>query len=352
MIDTVAKLGSFVALARAAEWLAVDTEADSLHSYPEKLCLVQISLPGRNGLVDPLAGMPLEPLWDALRGRELLMHGADFDLRLLRRTCGFVPQAVFDTMLAARLLGRTAFGLTDLVAHYVGVQLEKGAQKADWSRRPLTPRMLAYAENDSHHLKPLADALRAELVERQRLSWHVEMCAQLVQVCAQVQEEDPDRVWRLKGADRLDRRSMAVLRELWHWREHEAVAANRPPFFVLAHEVLVGLAGAVGHGREVESIIPTYLNPRRRDGILKSVERALALPDTRWPHHLRRHGHRLTPGDKRRLEELRQRRDAHAQALGLDPSLIASRATLTALAVDWEKNQPQLLNWQRALLTG
>src|SRR6266516_5959467 len=216
VIDGDDKLALWLPRVRAADWVSLDTEADSLHAYPEKLCLIQISLPGVDQLVDPLASLDLMPLLDALRGRELILHGADYDLRMLRRTYGFVPKAVFDTMLAARLLGFTEFGLTNLVERLLSVRLEKGPQTADWARRPLTDRMIRYARNDTHYLNPLAELLRAQLQEKARLSWHEESCARLIQECARPQPVDPDQVWRVKGADKLDRRGLAVLRELWN----------------------------------------------------------------------------------------------------------------------------------------
>src|SRR5262245_6641076 len=220
-------------MVRAAEWVALDTEAASLHAYPEKLCLIQLSLPGVNDLVDPLAALDLSRLLAALRGHELILHGADYDLRLLRRTCGFVPKHIFDTMLAARLLGFSEFSLTSLVNRLLGIHLEKGPQTADWARRPLTERMVAYALNDVRYLKPAADSLRAALEAKGRLDWHWETCARLVQDCSKVRSPDQDQVWRLKGASRLDRRGLVVLRELWRWRDQEAMAANRPPYFLL-----------------------------------------------------------------------------------------------------------------------
>src|SRR5436190_1016235 len=133
VIDTEQKLAGFLPTLRAATWVALDTEADSLHAYPEKVCLIQISTVSGDELIDPLAGLDLDPLLDALAGHELIMHGADYDLRLLRKHHDFVPGAIFDTMLAARLLGLRQFGLSNLVEHFLGVKLEKGAQKADWA---------------------------------------------------------------------------------------------------------------------------------------------------------------------------------------------------------------------------
>src|ERR1043166_8261400 len=119
-------------------WIALDTEADSLHAYPEKLCLLQISHEKGDELIDPLARMNLARLWPALAPHQLILHGADYDLRLLRKTHQFVPQSIFDNMIASRLLGDREFGLTNLVSKYLGITLEKGSQKADWARRPLT----------------------------------------------------------------------------------------------------------------------------------------------------------------------------------------------------------------------
>src|ERR1051326_5680615 len=180
MIDTEQKLQSFLPTLHEASWVAVDTEADSLHAYPEKVCLIQISTVSGDKIIDPLAGFSIDPLLDALSGHQLLMHGADYDLRLLRKHHEFIPSAVFDTMLAARLLGARQFGLSNLVEQYLGVKLEKGAQKANWALRPLTEKMERYARNDTHYLKPLSDRLRSELESKGRLAWHQESCARLI----------------------------------------------------------------------------------------------------------------------------------------------------------------------------
>jgi ribonuclease D len=350
VLDTDEKLAEWIGRVRAAEWLSVDTEADSLHAYPEKLCLIQISLAGCDELIDPLASLDLSGLLDALLGRELILHGGDYDLRLLRRACGFVPETVFDTMLAARLLGFVEFGLTILVEKLVGVRLEKGPQTADWARRPLTQRMINYARNDTHYLKPLADMLRDQLQQRGRLGWHQENCARLVKECATARPTDPDQVWRVKGADKLDRRGLAILRELWSWRDREAVAANRPPFFVMRHELLTAVANAAARDASVLPLLPPRLSTRRRAGLLVAIERALELPAAQWPQRQHSSGHRPTLAEKRQYEVLRQRRDRRAVDLEIDPTLIASRATLSALARDWERHKTDLMNWQRELL--
>src|SRR5438105_3696338 len=203
VIDTEQKLEIFLPVLQAATWVAVDTEADSLHAYPEKVCLIQISTIAGDRLIDPLACLNLDPLLDALSGHELIMHGADYDLRLLRRHHDFVPSAIFDTMLAARLLGLRQFGLGFLVDQYLQVKLEKGPQKANWALRPLTERMERYARCDTHYLKPLTDRLRPELEAKGRLAWHQESCARLIFDTGRSKPADMDSVWRIKGSHLL-----------------------------------------------------------------------------------------------------------------------------------------------------
>lgn len=349
MIDTEDRLEAFLPQLRAAKWIALDTEADSLHAYPEKLCLIQVSIAGADRLVDPLSRIQLGQFFEILRQHELILHGADYDLRLLRRDCGFVPTKIFDTMLAARLLGCREFGLGNLVSKHLGVTLEKGPQKANWARRPLTQRMEVYAQNDTRHLKPLADILKAQLKERGQLSWHEQSCAQLIEECSVPRSPDPDLVWRLKGSHHLSPTGLSVLRALWHWREKEAVQANRPPYFVLAPEAMVKVAAMAAGGGEYESAIPNFLTPRRRKGVLHAVTEGLA-EDSR-PAPLRRKGHRLGEAQKRRLSELERRRNKRAEELGIDPTIVASRATLVALAADWNKHVKELLPWQRELMS-
>ena len=278
VIDTDTKLAAWLPAIASATWLALDTEADSLHAYPEKVCLIQISTAEGDRLVDPLANLDLKPLLVALAGHELIMHGADYDLRLFRKHHEFVPRAIFDTMLAARLLGERQFGLSSLVEKFLGVKLDKASQKADWARRPLTERMETYARNDTHHLKSLSDKLKLELRNKNRLGWHQESCARLVAECSHPPVLDGDSVWRIKGSHRLDRAALAVLRELWQWREAEAIAANRPPFFILSHEKMVELAEAAAAHQPVDPLLSPRMSPRRRDGLSQAIKTGLVVP--------------------------------------------------------------------------
>lgn len=351
-VDTQERLAHVVGQIRKAPWVALDTEADSLYAYPERLCLLQIALPGEDVLVDPLTQpkMDLGSLKGALERHCLILHGGDYDLRLLYRSLGLVPRAVFDTMLAARLLGIEEFGLEKLLRQLLSVSLEKGPQKANWSRRPLTPRMIEYARNDARYLKPLADKLSADLKASGRTSWHTAMCERLVRECARDPEIDDDQVWRLSGAHRLGRRGLAVLRELWLWRDREARRLCRPPYFVLAHEILVSVAEAAVEQGKIHAVLPRRFPESRRTAVDTVVSEALALPESHWPHLRRNVGLRLTAAQRRAQVRLQEIRDAAASRLGIDPSLIASRALLVRLAGGQMDPERELMPWQRELL--
>jgi ribonuclease D len=141
-----------------------------------------------------------------------------------------------------------------------------------------------------------------------------------------------------------------VLRELWRWREAEAIAANKPPFFVMSHDAIVGIAGAATASQPIEPFFPRHISDRRRGGVANAVAAGLALAADRHPKVIRNFSRRTTEGERRRFAELQKRRDAHATRLGIDPTLIASRGILSDLAHNWEKYQAELMNWQKALL--
>jgi ribonuclease D len=269
---------------------------------------------------------------------------------LLLKHHEFVPSAIFDTMLAARLLGLRQFSLSSLVEQYLGVKLEKGAQKANWAMRPLTERMERYALNDTHYLKSLADKLNSELAAKNRLNWHQESCARLVVACAIDPIPDLDSVWRVKGSHLLGRPALAILRELWRWRESEALGANKPPYFVMKHETLVEIAAAAAMARPIDAFLPKHFSDRRRGGLMKAIAKGLGLAPDDHPKILRSIGRRPSEAERRRYLELQKYRDAHATALSIDPTLIASRAMLSDLARDWDKFYPELMSWQKELL--
>tara|TARA_Y100001934_G_C12284311_1_gene741538 strand:- start:305 stop:1456 length:1152 start_codon:yes stop_codon:yes gene_type:complete len=351
VIDREELLSSFVRDLNQAEWVAVDTEADSLHAYPEKLCLMQLSIPSDDVLVDPLAGMEMGEFFSSLGTKTLIMHGADYDVRLFKMGCGFVPKSIFDTMLAARLLGRRQFGLSHLTKEILGVELEKTSQKANWAKRPLTDKMSEYALNDTRHLQPLAKALKSELEATGRIEWHSQECDRLIRDNSNINTPDPDKIWRIKGSARLSSQALGVLRELWLWREKEAKRRNRPPYFVLSPDIMIKISDASAQGVEIEQWIPRRVPEHRRREIRKCIKHAISCPSEEWPApHKPPPRKHITSLQKQRFEDLQKRRDCHADSLSIDPTIIASRATMVKLACGAEGVLNDVLPWQQELL--
>jgi ribonuclease D len=347
LVDTADALHAVVPLLAPHARIPIDTEADSLHCYFEKLCLIQISVPGRDILIDPLAGVSLDPLFQALAGKELIIHGADYDLRLLRRVGFEVTAPVFDTMIAARLCGIAEFSLAALIKRYFDVQLVKGSQKANWARRPLSPQMADYAVKDTHYLLEIASILENELNKLGRIDWFHQSCAKAVAASAITKERDPDEVWRIVGSKDLRGRASAILRGLWHWRESEAQAIDRPTFHILHSEQLVEAASRLDRDQEIDF---SQLHGARRRRFFEAAEKAKALPESEWPKIVRKPRPRPTREEEERFRVLKTKRDTVAAALNLDPSLIAPKSMLESLAANAEEAAARMLPWQRATL--
>ena len=347
MIATNSDLGDLLDKIRPAPRVGIDTEADSLHSYREKLCLLQLSALGHDYIVDPLVSLDLASLCQALKPKEIVLHGADYDLRMLRRGINFTAHKIFDTVIAARLLGVREFSLAVLVRKYFQVELPKGSQKANWAKRPLPKRMAEYALNDVHFLLRLADRLEEELDRHDRLEWFRQSCQRAIEQAATDRVRDEDEAWRVRGAGALHGRAAAVLRALWQWRETEAEAADRPAFHILQNEQLLNSAEAFADGS-----IPDFrhFSERRRRAFREAAHKALQLPESEWPVWRRRFGTRPTNEMLRCTDELRARRDHAAHALKMEASFIAPRATLEAIANKREDAERLLVPWQRELL--
>jgi len=323
----------------AASEIALDTEGDSLHHYPERLALIQLGLPGGLvWLVDPLALAdlsPLRPVFAAERPR-LVVHAGDNDLVHLKRRFGFGFASIFDTSIAARFLGATALGLDTLLERYLAVTLPPSRQKDDWSMRPLNDAQVDYATADVRHLFALKDHLAAELAQVGRLHWVEEECAALA---AQPAPEPPDDAFAYlyaKGARELTPREQVVLRELWNVREELALAADRPPFKVLSAETLVAIARAAPRDEAALGKLPG-MTPRacgRWGGaILAAVERGLALDEGDFPVPVSRPRPRVPGGVGRRVEKLRVWRVAAAPRVGLEPGVFLPNRLITAIAL-------------------
>jgi ribonuclease D len=347
VIASTAQLAELLPLIERNARVAADTEADSLHCYREKLCLLQISLPEGDFLVDPLADHNLDALVTALAAKEIVLHGADYDLRLLRRDLNFLPTRLFDTALAARLLGVREFSYAAMVQKFFGVTLTKGSQKANWALRPLSRQMEIYARNDTHYLLPLADKLEEELTTRGRIEWFRQSCERAISSASVDRERAGEEPWRIRGAGTLRGREAAVLRALWTWRDEEACRLNRPAFHILRNDQLLEATQTVINGG-----VPRYrhFSERRTREFRAAWEKAMALPESEWPVLLRRRGERPTREMEQAADAMRKRRDTAAAELQIEPSFIAPRSTIDAIAAEESRGAQMLAPWQRELL--
>jgi ribonuclease D len=220
----------------------------------------------------------------------------------------------------------------------------------NWAMRPLPKRMADYALNDIRYLHTLAQVLREQLRQKGRLDWVTESCAALIGECSRMRAQDPDELWRIKGSDRLDRPAMGILRELWRWREEEALAANKPPYFIFSHESLVGLALALSRGKPANTAIPKHLPHGRASRLREAIAGAMAVPASAYPHPRRTIGTRLTREQRQKFEQLKRLRDLRAEEMQIDPTVIASKADLFLVCRDGSPHSGHLMRWQRRLL--
>jgi ribonuclease D len=243
LIDQPAAIADLVERLSGVERLALDTEGNSFHAYTEKVCLIQIAIPGAEFVVDPLATdvRPLGPILGS-GATEVVLHGADFDVRTLKRDYQFKFARLFDTQLAARLLGRPETGLAAMVQHAFGVSLSKVHQRSDWGHRPLTSDQLAYAASDVRFLLPLRETLGKELAGAGKEAQAVQEFVRLAAIEPRPKRFDPEGFRRIRGARELEPISRSALRELYIAREGRAKATERPPFKVVGNDVLVEVA--------------------------------------------------------------------------------------------------------------
>ncbi|MBI3394043.1 MAG: ribonuclease D [Nitrospirae bacterium] len=358
IITTREALADLVRSLERADRLAVDVEADSLHRYEEQPCLLQISTDEETWIVDPLAIGGLGPLGPIFGDPavEKVFHGADYDIRLLKRAAGFDFSNIFDTMISAQLLGLPEVGLQSLLASRFGVALDKRFQRADWSKRPLAPEMIRYAAEDTRHLLRLRDELASELDPRGRMEWAREEFEILCRI--QPAPRRPPSWSDVKGSGKLPPRDRAVLQALVEFRDGEARRLDRPPFKVLGNPVLLELARRRPRTPDdLQGIVG--LTPRLVDrygrAILGAAQKAETVPADAYARTDRGRPPKPSPEQIARLARLKAVRDEAARNLDIAPALLANRAALEEIAA----SEPDALaatlaarlkNWQRSVL--
>ena len=337
-VDTPQKLAALSAALTREPRLGVDTEAASFHRYRDRIYLLQVSSARQTALIDPLAVSDLAPVGALLADAriEKVFHDADYDLRVLDRDYGFRAARLFDTRIAAQFAAEPAIGLAALLEKYTGVKLHKEHQKADWSLRPLTQPMLAYAAADTQHLLTLRYALEQRLEQLGRLAWAQEEFKLLEALrWTGPAEGDEESYLRIKGAKALQPRNLAALRLLHRWRETAAEREDKAPFRIIGNDALLGVSRALPASLPDLSRIrelPSSLARRHGAALLDAVARAKALPDRELPRLERRARPHKDAGFDARVEKLKEARNRVATELGLEAGVLCGRTTLEAVA--------------------
>jgi ribonuclease D len=359
-LDTVDDVERFTSEISATREIALDTEGASFHRFVDRIYLLQLSTRQHHAVIDPLPIGAPSGLGALLEDPsvEVVFHDADYDLRLLQQDYGWQVRTIFDTRIAAQLLGYTAFGLAALLERFFEVKLDKKHQRADWSMRPLTEGMLDYAAQDTRHLLQLRDQLAAELERTGRTAWAREEFSLLEGT--RWQDEAPGMGYlRVKGARDLNRRELAVLRELVPWRDAVAGSLDRATFRVLGNEQLLDIARTQPRTKEALGKVkgmPRAVLEQRGEELLDAVTRALAVPEAELPKFPRAARWERDPEFDARVSALKTARDAAAKRLQLDPGVLCSRDRLEAVArrnpatVEEVAEVNELRRWQVAEL--
>ncbi|EAT17334.1 HRDC domain-containing protein [Desulfuromonas acetoxidans] len=351
-----------VALAKDLETcavFAVDLEADSMHSYQEKVCLLQFTYHDTTVLLDPLAAGDLAPLKPVLADSSIrkIFHAADYDIRCLARDFDIEIRGLFDTMIASQFLGEEKVGLADVLGKYFDVTLDKRFQRADWSKRPLSPEMCHYAAEDTRHLEKLVAILEPALKEKDRLWWVEEEFRLLEQ--AKFRVHDGPAFLRIKGAGTMPPRALAILECLLEWREKEAQRRDCPAYKVVGNKPLLSAARHMPTTMEALKDLeefPARLADRYGRAVLKQIETGQAVDKDQLPHFPRRERRVRDVAAEERFNRLKSWRSDKAKQLEMDPGIVINNALLEAVARSQPRNAQDLMaidgmkEWQRKVL--
>ncbi len=335
-LDTDAAVGQWLASIRKSAILALDTEGASFHRFIDRIYLLQLSTRDQHAIIDPLPISAPSALGEIVQDPavEIVFHDADYDLRLLRQDYGWQIRNVFDTRIAAQLLGLKAFGLAALLERSFGLKLDKKHQRADWSMRPLTADMLDYAAQDTMHLLALRDILHEELRQKGRLEWAKEEFLRL-ETIGWSKEEPGNAFLKVKGARDLTRRELAILKELFVWRDAAALKLDRATFRVMSNEVLFEAVRIAPTAKDVLARIkgmPRGILERAADELLAAIARGQDVPEADLPRFPKAARWDRDPDFDQKVGALKSVRDDTAARLELDPGVLCSRDRMEQVA--------------------
>ncbi len=339
--------------------IAIDLESNGFFRYPERVCLIQIAIPGRVLLIDPLALDDMAPMGDVLSDEsvEIILHSGDHDIRSLDRDWGFHVTSLFDTSIAAAFTGMERLGLATVLESELNISInkDKKLQRSDWTLRPLSPKSLDYAADDVRHLLSLSDTLKSRLSDLGRVEWVIEESERIAAI--RYEQPDPDMaVFRVKGSRRLDRHALAVLKSLVAYREDHAIRMGRPHFRVIPDAALVALAANPDSSLKKVRSLGRFAYGKLASGLREAIRAGQAASPLAWPV-LRQRRTALSKSQaaaaSQRLDKLKKWRTAYGKSLTLDPALIWPMQSLKSIArspenLDAEMRSTQVRRWQRA----
>ena len=349
MVDSVAEFDRMVSYLDGQPWVALDTESDSLFRYTPRVCLIQVSAPAtrkantkaadtanvRDFLVDPLKLNNLAELGAILANDEtdVILHAAENDILTLQRDFGFRIRRLYDTQLAARIMGRTGVGLAQVLLEEFEVVSDKRMQRTNWGQRPLTAQQMAYAQVDTHFLPALRVLQTQQLKAAGR--WDEAQDAFRFLETIEYTPPDPRTFWQLKQIRSVDEENLNVLETIWDWRERLSQRTERPPFKVLGENTLVALAQhrprSVEELRKIPGLSARQVERFGRE-LLEAVRQGERRPVPRRPAAARRSDLTLSAEGRRRFDALRRWRTETAAARGVDPDIVFSNETLLQIS--------------------
>jgi len=359
MITTREDLAAQVERLRKHNVIGVDLEADSLYHFKEKVCLLQIAAGSLNVVIDPLQIKDLTALKPPFEnpGIQKVFHGADYDIRSLFRDFKITVNNLFDTQLACRFLGINETSLEAVIRRWFHVSLNKKYQRKDWSKRPLSDEMVAYAAEDVQYLIPLAHKIASRLEKKGRLSWVLEECEYLSKVRPVPNDTGPLYL-HFKGAGSLDPRSLAILEALLQLRRNIAQKKDRPLFKVIQNKILLNLAIEKPlSSQQLDKMAILSPNQIKMHGqqLLKTIRSASKLPTESLPSYPRKRPPRIAPRVGKRVKALKDWRDRQSQKQKIDPALLFTNALLSNIALQNPKTVKalsgikEMKNWQREM---
>jgi len=356
---------AMLAILQQASSCIMDTEADSMHHYQEKLSLIQISVGKYHWLLDPLCKLNIKPLWKCKALKNITFHACDYDLRLLARFHNFHPESIYDTSIAAKLLGEKQTGLAALVEKYFGIKLNKSNQKADWTRRPLPAEMCHYAMLDTVYLDAIKEIQCKKLEKLGRMEWLRESCETLLinskKNKSESSENETKETWRIKGSSSFKPLELQLLKATWNWRNKIAQKRDVASYRVLNPYLMLDIVKAIAKnkGKINERNLPRM--PRNIKGTLlqsfiKELNDAASAHSEEFPGQIPRKAAPRTNINEDLREKLRELRNEKAAQLKIDSGLLAKQSQLNVLAdslsgTTWEEKfeTAEFMKWQKEI---